>query len=226
MGEPVLWVGGWASGLACWRGELESLYSGRPHAFLDAHEVLADPGRLSRAAAELPPEGVLVAWSLGSLLLHARLAAGEAFNCRLLSLSPIFDFCCAGGPWPREAVFRMIRKLPKARADVLGEFWKLAKGNTSVTPSMESEWLDQSHGYPLDALLDGLETLVEVRVDRGDTVFSPSGDGIRFLASPFDPVASMPEGTGWGTNWTRFPKGHLPFLEYHEILRPMLEARP
>ena len=36
MAEAMLWIGGWASNLACWRGALEARYPGRRHRFLDA----------------------------------------------------------------------------------------------------------------------------------------------------------------------------------------------
>jgi hypothetical protein len=221
MGDPVLWLGGWASGLACWRRDLEALYPRREHAFLDAHAVIEEPALLSLAASGLAGRGTLVAWSLGSLLLHRALADGSfAAECRLVSVSPIFEFCREGGPWPKAAVMRMARRLPREREAVLAEFWDLAKGNTAVTPEQETAWLGQAGGYELPALLGGLEALAESKVDRAAL---PPRPFHAFLASPQDPLAPTPRGIFPGKDWIAYPGGHLPFLEHPALLAPLLD---
>jgi hypothetical protein len=222
MNRSILWLGGWASGLACWRSELEALYPGFTHGFLDAHDVLAQPGLLARAAGGLPPDGVLAAWSLGSLLTQAAIAEGSLRPaCRVVSISPIFDFCGDGGPWPPAALARMIRRLPKAREAVLAEFWALMRGNSPVTAAAESAWKAQSRAYPLDTLLQGLEALAEIRVGGGA---APSGS--IFLSSRTDPVAPTPRGVDAGPAWVLYPTGHLPFLDYPATLAPLLAQAP
>lgn len=222
MGDPVLWLGGWASGLACWRGTIESLYPGRGHAFLDAHAVLDEPGLLAAAARRLPRDGTLVAWSMGSLILHKALAdrALEA-ECRLVSLSPIFDFCHEGGPWPKAALIRMARRLPREREAVLSAFWALARGNSPVTPEQDAAWLRQSAGYPLPALLRGLEYLGGAAADRAAL---PASDRHFFLASPRDPVSPAPRGVFPGREWIGYARGHLPFLDHPDLLGPLLDG--
>jgi hypothetical protein len=221
VAEPVLWVGGWASGLACWRSELEALYPGRPHLFLDAHDLLGDRGRLRREAAALPAGCVIAGWSLGSLLLHLDLLDGGFPEGRILSLSPIFDFCGEGAPWSRAVLARMIRRLPRSRAEVLAEFWNLVKGGSPVPPEASSAWIRQAEGYSLDALVAGLEALGSLAADPSALEARP---GIAFVASARDPLAPPPRGRVAGSAWTFFPGGHLPFLDFPDIVRPLLDA--
>lgn len=222
MDNPVLWLGGWASGMACWRGAIESLYPRREHTFLDPHAVLEEPGLLDLAVSGLPRNGTLAAWSMGSLILHKALADG-AFkaDCRLVSLSPIFDFCHQGGPWPLAALIRMARRLPREREAVLAGFWSLARGNSPVTPDRDASWLRQSTGYPLPALLQGLEYLRDTVVDRGSL---PASERHFFLASPQDPLSPAPRGVSPGREWIGYPRGHLPFLDFPDLLRPLLDG--
>jgi pimeloyl-ACP methyl ester carboxylesterase len=222
MGDPVLWLGGWASGLACWRPTLEALYPHREHTFLDSHAVLEEPGLLSLAAASLPRNGTLIAWSMGSLILHKALAERSlSAECRMVSLSPIFEFCREGGPWPKAALMRMARRLPRERDAVLGEFWSLAKGTSPVTPDQDAAWLRQSRGYALAALLQGLEFLGAAVVDRAAL---PVSGRHFFLASPQDPLAPTPRGVSPGREWIGYPRGHLPFLDCPDLLGPLLEG--
>ncbi len=225
MGDPVLWLGGWASGLACWRSGLESLYPRREHAFLDSHAVLEEPGLLALAAKSLGRKGTLAAWSMGSLILHKALAEGSLrAECRLVSLSPIFNFCAEGGPWPKAALIRMARRLPREREAVLSEFWNLSKGNSRVTPGMAEAWLRQSAAYAPASLLQGLEFLGATVIDRSAL---PASERHFFLASPQDPLAPTPRGVFPGKEWHGYPRGHLPFLDHPDLLAPLLEgSRP
>ena len=222
MGNPVLWLGGWSSGMACWREDIESLYPRREHTFLDSHAVLEEPGLLALAASGLPRKGTLAAWSMGSLILHKALADG-AFKpeCRLVSLSPIFDFCHEGGPWPKAALVRMARRLRRERDPVLAEFWALARGNSPVTQDQDASWLRQSAGYPLPVLLQGLEYLGGTVVDRAAL---PASDRHFFLASPMDPISASPRGVYHGREWIGYPRGHLPFLDHPGLLGPLLDG--
>lgn len=222
MGDPVVWLGGWASGLACWRNALETLYPRREHTFLDCHAVLEEPGLLALAAKGLSPKGTLVAWSMGSLLLHKSLAEGSLEpECRLISASPIFDFCREGGPWPKAALVRMTRRLPRERDTVLEEFWKLSKGSSQVTQDRESAWLAQSRGYSLETLLKGLEFLGGTVIDREAL---PVRKNHFFLASPQDPLAPTPRGVFPGREWVGYARGHLPFLDHPDLLGPLLDG--
>jgi hypothetical protein len=221
MGECVLWIGGWASGLACWRRELEALYPGLAHRFLDAHDILGDRGLLRREASALPAGSAIAGWSLGSLLLHLDLLDGGFPDVRILSMSPIFDFCGEGAPWSRAALARMIRKLPRARAEVLAEFWTLIKGGSPVAHDAAEAWLRQSVGYSLDALVAGLETLGSLAADPAAL---EGRAGLAFVASARDPLAPPPRGRVVGSAWTFYPGGHLPFLDFPDIVRPLLDA--
>ena len=221
MGDPVVWLGGWASGLACWRGALEALYPRREHTFLDAHAVLEEPGLLASATEGLRHRGTLVAWSMGSLLLHKALAEGLVPGCRLVSAAPVFDFCREGGPWPKAALIRMARRLPREREAVLGEFWATAQGNSQVTLDQAAGWLRQSRAYELPALLQGLEILGGTVIDRAKL---PADPNHLFLASPQDPLAPTPRGVFPGKQWLGYPRGHLPFLDYPGLLAPWLDG--
>lgn len=222
MGDPVFWLGGWACGLACWREALEALYPGREHAFLDAHAVLEEPGLLSLAAKSLATDGTLVAWSMGSLILHKALAEGSLeADCRLVSVSPIFDFCNEGGPWPKAAVMRMARRLSREREAVLEEFWRLCLGTSPVTPARESAWFAQARGYGTESLLRGLEFLADTVVGRSEV---PAGGRHLFLASPRDPLAPAPRGVFTGSGWAAYARGHLPFLDHPDLFAPMLDG--
>jgi hypothetical protein len=223
MSNPVVWIGGWASNLACWRADLEILYPGREHTFLDAHAILSEPGLLPLIASTLPAKGTIVAWSLGSLLLHQSLATGDFQpSCHLVSICPIFDFCREGGPWPPAALFRMARKLPKNRQAVLTEFYDQVQGDSPITPIQAEAWKLQSHGYSLTTLLEGLEALGGIRVAR---LSLPSYPKLSFLASAHDPLAPPTREDFPALGWTGYSHGHLPFLDYPELLRPLLGGR-
>ncbi|MEO7424437.1 MAG: hypothetical protein ABI036_04570 [Fibrobacteria bacterium] len=226
MGDPVVWLGGWASDLVCWRESLQRLYPRREHSFLDCHAVLEDPGLLARTAEGLGQGGTLVAWSMGSLVVHRALAE-EGWNppCRLASASPIFAFCGEdgkSGAWPRAALMRMARRMPREKDAVLAEFWDLCRGISQVTQEQESRWLDQARGYSLSALLGGLEFLGSVTVDIAAL---PSAGRLLFLASPLDPLAPMPRGGFPGREWIGYARGHLPFLDHPGLLAPWLDGR-
>src|SRR5690606_3115254 len=217
--------GGWASGLACWRSDLEKLYPGREHAFLDAHDLLENPDLLAAAAAGLPADGVLAAWSLGSLLVHRALESGSfAPSCRLVSVCPIFDFCAEGGPWPRAAVIPMARRLVREREAVLAEFWNLVKGGSPVSPAQEEAWHGQTRRYSTASLAQGLEVLAgtSAKIPPGGRAGHAAGHF--HLASLRDPLAPQAEGAIPSGGWTAYERGHLPFLDYPELMDPLLSG--
>lgn len=224
MSEPMLWIGGWASNLACWRRSIEARYPGRRHRFLDAHAVLADEGVLQSAAAGMPPGGIILAWSLGSLLLHRALASGTFPEVRTVSLSPIFDFCGEGSPWPPTVLAHMLRRLARSKEEVLGEFLTRIRGRSALTPEEEAAWRSQAREYTFDSLAAGLEALGSIKVEPA-SILRRDGDSVRrlFLASDADPLApaavqlaGLPEDLQRGL--TGYPEGHLPFLDHPDIL--------
>jgi len=217
----VLWIGGWASDLACWRGALETFYPGSTHRFLDAHALLDGAADLRAEAARLPPGGCLAAWSLGSLLVHQALWEGWRPDCRILSLSPIFDFCRADGRWPQAAVLRMARRLPRERDKVLAEFRSAAWGPSQVPGELAEAWDARVRTYPDESLVLGLQTLAEVHLAKGSF---PSIPGLVFLASPEDPLSPSAPGAGADPRWRLYPRGHLPFLDFPRIVAPLLPA--
>lgn len=227
MSEPMLWIGGWASNLACWRKSIEARFPGRRHRFLDAHAVLDDASVLESAAAGMPPGGIILAWSLGSLLLHRALSTGTFPAVRTVSLSPIFDFCGAGSPWPPSVLARMLRKLARSREEVLSEFWSMIKGNSPVTPEEEAAWKAQSAGYGFDTLAAGLETLGSLRADPS---YLPIRPGMHlFLSSEGDPLTpSAIQMSGLPASLTpdshAYAGGHLPFLDHPGTVLSTLAA--
>jgi hypothetical protein len=223
----ILWVGGWASDLAAWSGTLTSLYPGHGHRFLDAHAVIDGTADLRAEAARLPAEGCLAAWSLGSLLAHQALAAGWMPACRILSLCPIFDFCRSDGPWPRAVVVRMARRLSQAgapgregeREKVLTEFRTSSWGSTPVTEDMAEGWRRRAGAYTTESLARGLETLAGIHMAR-ETLPSPTGH--LYLASAEDPLSPAPPSAATDPRWRFYPRGHLPFLDFPELVAPLL----
>lgn len=229
MAEPMLWIGGWASNLACWRHAIEARFPGRRHRFLDAHAVLADSAALESAAAGMPPGGIILAWSLGSLLLHRALAAGPFPDVRTVSLSPIFDFCGEGSPWTPAVLARMLRKLARSREEVLSEFWVQIKGNSPVTPGEEEAWRKQAREYTFDSLAAGLEALGSLKADPAE--IRPGKPGRHILvASDADPLApAAVQLAGLPPELQRelagYPGGHLPFLDHPDIILSALADR-
>lgn len=215
----VLWIGGWASDLSAWRKTLEALYPGREHAFLDAHAILDRADDLRAAGGRLPPGSCLAAWSLGSLLVHQALAEGWRPACRILSLSPIFDFCRPDGPWPQAAVLRMARRLPKERDKVLAEFRVAAWGNSKITEGQAREWEACARGYTAATLVRGLEILAGTHL-APEAFLSPARHLL--LASPGDPLSPALPAAAADPRWRLYPRGHLPFLDFPDILAPWL----
>lgn len=232
------WIGGWASDLSCWRDRLASLYPGAQHEFLNAHRLL-DPAVAAReiGVAAARSEAVL-AWSMGSLVLHRVLVdaardsspaghlamlppdspgAGE-HRPRFLSLSPVFDFCRPGGPWPPVVLKRMAARLETDRSGTMAGFWELMTGGTTAGRQWEEEWRVGSAAYSLADLQSGLDFLRE-------TVVSPVGlsrwkHDLILLADPRDPVAPAWDGEpGGACQVRRHAGGHLPFLMSPEVIR-------
>lgn len=226
MPEPMLWIGGWASNLACWRKTIEARFPGRKHRYLDAHALLADDTALESAAAGMPPGGVILAWSLGSLLLHRALSSGPFPDVRMISLCPILDFCGEGSPWPPAVLARMLRKLARSREEVLEEFWKLAKGDSAVDPEAEDAWKRQAAGYTLDSLAAGLEALGSLKVEPAALPRRPGRHAL--VASPRDPVAPAAAQLAGLEDIPVFayPGGHLPFLDHPEAVLAALGGIP
>jgi hypothetical protein len=136
-------------------------------------------------------------------------------------MSPVFDFCGEGAPWSRAVLARMIRKLSRARAEVLAEFWTLIQGSSPVAQDAAASWLRQADGYTLDTLVAGLETLGSLAADPGAL---DGRTGLAFVASARDPLAPPPRCRVAGSAWTFYPSGHLPFLEFPDLVRPLLDA--
>lgn len=226
MAEPMLWIGGWASNLACWRKTIEARFPGRKHRFIDAHAALADGSALESAAAGMPPGGVILAWSLGSLLLHRALAAGPFPDVRMVSVCPILDFCGEGSPWPPGVLARMLRKLARSREEVLEEFWRLAKGTSPVTPEDEAAWRRQAAEYTFDSLAAGLEALGSLKVEPSALPRRPGRHVL--VASAADPVAPAAVQLAGLEDLPAFayPGGHLPFLDHPEAVLSALGGIP
>jgi hypothetical protein len=231
MSDPVLWLGGWASDPACWQEVIGDLYPGREHAFLDAHAVLDRPDILVRALADFPEHGTLAAWSMGSLILHKRLAAGSlSVSCRILSLCPIFAFCGSGSPWSPAVLKKMERKLSESRETVLRNFWERMKTDSHVSPACEDAWFRQSRKYDTEALRRGLVFLRETTVDApalAQANTAGKSAAMFFAASPKDPLSPFPAGESPpfpAKSWTTYPSGHLPFLDYPGLVEAFLRG--
>ncbi len=221
MHEPVYWIGGWASNLACWRPQLEALYPGHEHTFWDVHSFLDEPGLLKTAVESISGGGTLVAWSLGSLVLHrAMIAEGLRPKYRLLSVSPIFDFCRPPSPWPQAALSRMMRRLDRARESVLSEFWQQVIGTSLVSPEISDAWIRQSEHYTLHSLLTGLNALADCKLDYPSL---PAIPGHRFLASKLDPLSPTEADLLSSPAWIEYPCGHLPFFDFPKLFGTCLK---
>lgn len=247
----ILWLGGWASNIVCWKNEIEILYPEQAHQFLDVHAMINDELKLfeivntfySHASSEFKTASV-IGWSMGSLVLHKMIGWMREENghskqeipkdLKLISLCPIFDFCRTNGPWSENTLTYMIRQLEKKQEAVLQDFWtkmkpnpavnNSSKGNLSVTVQIEKTWLEQVKNYSLQELEAGLEYLRDTKIELSDF---PKMENHFLLSSQNDPIAPFNSITlnnlePHFNQWYEYPEGHLPFLHYPELVKKLL----
>jgi hypothetical protein len=216
-----VWLGGWSSGFDCWKDDIKIMYPGIKHEFADAHDLIAGHTSLEGILGQVP--GVLIAWSLGSLILHRWLAlAGDVYYCRgwrFVCVAPVFDFCRRPGPWPARVIKRMIESVKKDKSKLLESFWsKMVEGQPHVEGHWQVSWQAKARQYHEDALVHGLEYLMNTVVEP-DTLNKYS-DQITCISGINDAV------TPWSqnlipSNFQTFKHhfGHLPFIQTPELFK-------
>ena len=108
-----------------------------------------------------PPQ-LIIAWSLGSLLLHRFLNSKNKNSpvnlnsISLLSVAPIFKFCNSQNP--QKIVSLMQKGLEQNTEAVLKKFWKkIAPPQTDS--NFEQSWITQALSYSSKQLITSLEFL-------------------------------------------------------------------
>lgn len=201
--QSALWIGGWASDVACWEPEIAAAFPDHTHSFLDAMEYLDRPEELAKAIGHAASDGVVLAWSLGSLLAHELLEGGSwPAGVRLISLCPVFDFCRPGRGWRPGVIARMRRRLAEDRFAVISDFAM----RLGVPDAMRERWLAAAGRHELAVLDRGLEVLATRRAQPRAAPF------VRLVAGEDDPIAPIDaqEIAGFRIAW--YARGHAPFL--------------
>lgn len=213
--RTIIWVGGWASDLACWENVLRPLLDGFHLRFLSAHAFLRGTAPLEAVLESAPPGTVLAGWSLGSLLVEDLLRSGGVpTEMPVVRVCPFLDFCDPSGPWRPLVLRRMARRLNGDAHGVLEDFADLAG-----IPSgpLRRAWFDQASAIGEFDLAEGLAALENLR-HPAPWADAPGG----FLVSADDAVSPpcttpeactivLPEGSG-----------HVPFLNQPEAFVPAL----
>lgn len=224
--NTVLWLGGWASPYAGLKSLLSPLDPEALWIDCDSHEIAREPGQFTSVLSALPEKTVLLAWSLGALLLlrHLQVTPGRLPFPAIL-LCPIDSFCSPRGPWPERIVTRMRRKLAQSRQEVLEDFWGLMSPGSD---SGKSAWLSEAMRLPLEYLDAGLGALQNLRVDL--TRIPGQGAGLHLFGDAKDPLfpfdADLWKSRLPGATSQDLALGHWPFSQGGDFLRQrMAEIR-
>ena len=195
-----LWLGGWASHMACWKEKIERDMPGMEHTCLDTHSLIDEDGQgilLERGGGRSLPENLLfktdvgIAWSMGSLyLLHwlAKTKPKPESLPRWVCCNPILHFCHPEYGWSPRVLARMRRLLEQSPRQVLHDFWKLmSKGEEAE--ALREPWLLQGRSYSVASLRKGLDFLENVTVEAES--LQSYREKLIFLAATNDAVAKV-----------------------------------
>ncbi len=222
--KTVLWLGGWASPYAGMKSVLSPLDPEAIWIDCDSHEIASEPAQLASVLAALPEKTVILAWSLGALLLLRHLQVTQKpLTFPALLLCPIDAFCAPQGPWPERILSRMRKKLPQNKQEVLEEFWAIMAHDRDAA---KAEWLNEAVEQPSENLDAGLGALQSLRVDLNR--IPGQGAGLQLFGDAKDPLFPFDEGH-WknhlpAADFHCLPLGHWPFSEGAETLRQEIVA--
>ncbi len=216
------WLGGWASDLKCWSKQIESLYPHSQHQFIDSHQILKGTLDLKSLLHSLTSKDTLVAWSLGSLILHQLLAKEKITlpTASILSLCPIFNFCGEKG-WHPLALKKMCRGLKRDKNKVLTDFYDQMTAPSPLSEEQKEQWMEASLQQNSEDLIQGLEFLEKTKVEINDLTSYKSQ--IHFVLGNQDPISLET----WKGDEKGFPHllvegGHLPFIFSPKEVFPLL----
>jgi hypothetical protein len=172
--HKIVWIGGWASSVACWKASIQEQYPNREHVYYDIADLLLDPTAVQQLESNLSSSTALVGWSTGSLWIHRWMGQQDRSNWKGLSIhsiSPVFTFCATQEQkkgWPVSVVNRMIQLIqrsPKFREGVLQDFWKSMVRGSRIPDDQKEHWWVQAQRLSEEQLVAGLEFLRDVTVD-------------------------------------------------------------
>ncbi|MBF0432245.1 MAG: hypothetical protein HQK83_13255 [Fibrobacteria bacterium] len=214
--KTLIWTGGWASNLVCWQKDIEQLYPGNKHIFLDSFDVLRPECTVVNMAKSYE-NPVFIFWSLGSLtFFYWLMSHGKGVvpkGLHFISLCPIFDYCMKPGGWDPRVLKLMISGLEKDRNKVLGSFLRRLNKGDALSESQQYAWLalNQPDRMSIETLQRGLNFLMETKIHP--EILKPYEKQLCFVISRCDPVAPEPKGIKSLQCPVKFvEKGHLPFL--------------
>ena len=121
----------------------------------------------------------------------------------------------------------MIRSLKSQKEKILEQFFQQVEGKFQPNAHRRQEqmqaWKSQGLNYSTEALQAGLMNLKNIHIsDQQIEEISQHFKNHRYLASENDPLIRYPEKFFAYSKVSRYPKGHLPFLDYPEILKSLL----
>jgi pimeloyl-ACP methyl ester carboxylesterase len=223
--KTILWLGGWASSFATLKPWLLPLAPDAIWIDVDCHALAREPNQLASTLNALPEKSVVMAWSLGSLLLLRHLqVTGKVLPFPVLLLSPIARLTGPGAPWPYRMVTRMRRHLIEDKETVLQDFWNLMASKTTVVDLADS-WLQAAKTISLQDLDAGLAALQDLQVDTPS--LPQQGKGLWILGGAADAIIPFEMDT-WQSDLpqaaiTCLPCGHLPFVSAPDAIRQSLD---
>ena len=213
----IIWLGGWASHLECWKSFLtENEYQSYNYdfIFIDTHNLLQNSNILSHILQK-PSIVEIRAWSMGSLFLHQWLNSNPPDNYRKIkihSICPIFQFCDKEGKvgWKPSVIDLMIQSLSKNKNLVKKKFWGNMSQHTNVPSILKEQWTASNKQYSIDQLIQGLEYLKNTQLSIQD--LAQWKHQIIFHIDPKDFVCKFNPKI-WKTQSIKFHNNkHLPFL--------------
>jgi hypothetical protein len=222
----LYWIGGWASNCRCWSRDISEMYPEFEHLFADTLDILEGRISLDSIFEKAKSGDRILAWSMGSLLLHDWLAGHSGSlnlrGIRMLSISPIFDFCGQPGGWPPAVVKLMIKKLSRQKKEVLEDFFNKMASRSNPSQSQKAAWRKQAlSDYDLQGLRRGLMYLMETKVLPEQVKKAESH--ITFLIDRHDPISHEPAGlSSLASSVTYHSHGHIPFIRESEILKKLM----
>ncbi len=140
--SEIAWISGWASDISIWEDEIYECFSNFSHRFVDYWDLISSEDFV------VPKSGIVVGWSMGTLVLLKNLHK-KPKEQRWILVCPIADFCAC---WPRAIV----------RATTLTSFSDLM----ADVPKEEMErWLENASRYSPEQLTAGLNYLIQKKAD-------------------------------------------------------------
>ncbi|MDR3002129.1 MAG: hypothetical protein LBU89_12810 [Fibromonadaceae bacterium] len=151
--SEVTWVSGWASDVSIWEDEIYERFSNFSHRFVDYFDLISCEEITSKS-------GIVVGWSMGTLMLLQSLAKKPAEQKWIL-VCPIADFC-AEGCWPLSAVRATKQGILQNTEQTLMSFSAMMG---DVQKEEREKWVENAMRYSPKQLAQGLDYLMQKKAD-------------------------------------------------------------